>query len=192
MAVSVSNDNATMIRRETHSSRAGATVVVTLVLMALAVYLCAEVIASLSGSHLLIPAAQLWQRILTGDIPQAVLISVGIGAILVGLFLIAKAFGPGRFNRHAVSDDRIAIVVDDAVIASSTSRAVREQLHLDPAQVSTSVRRSAVHVNIIPTSGEALERGHVEQVVGNVVTGYGLADRVKTGATIAQQGVVNS
>lgn len=142
-----------IVRRETNASRSGAVVVamlVALVVAAAAVFAAALVFLD--------------QRALGVD-PRAVVdaaagaprgldatVVVGIAAIvaLVGLVFLAQGLLPQRRPRHAMSSSRLAVVVDDEVLASAAARAARSATRLGP---DAAVGRRTVDVVLRPPAG---------------------------------------
>ncbi|MDO5722077.1 MAG: DUF6286 domain-containing protein [Actinomycetaceae bacterium] len=190
MSNDLTRTNAAIIRRETHSSRAAITSVVILLVVAGIGYLCAEIIAAMSGKHLLVPASQLWHYALVGTQQVQILAPVGAITLLVGVFLLVKAFAPGRLSRHAIRDERIAMVMDDSVIAAGTSAAMRRGCGLDSSQVSTSVGARNLDVHITPTSGAELDQAQIAASLEKVVDSYHLEPQVKTRVNLAKEGKV--
>jgi hypothetical protein len=145
-----------IVRRETNASRSGAVVVamlVTLLLAAAAVFAAALVFLD--------------QRALGVD-PRAVVdaaaraprgldatVVVGIAAIvaLVGLVFLAQGLLPQRRPRHAMSSSRLAVVVDDEVLASAAARAARSATRLGQDAAIGTVGRRTVDVVLRPPAG---------------------------------------
>jgi hypothetical protein len=81
------------------------------------------------------------------------LIAVGIVTAIVGLILIGLGLTSARRGRHTIDDDRVAVVVDDQVIAAALSRSARTAAGLAPGQVSTWVSKRSARLTITPASG---------------------------------------
>ncbi len=142
-----------IVRRETHAPRTGAAValaaVLTLVLL---------VALGLSVWWFADPAAR-------GDLADRMasltsraddsgsLVAVGVLALSVGVALVLAAVLPGRLRRRARRTDRVALVVDDGVLADAVVAAVSVRCGLDPRQVSATVGRRRTTVRVTPTSG---------------------------------------
>jgi hypothetical protein len=77
------------------------------------------------------------------------------GAVLAmaGLFLVVVAVRPGRRGRRALPGDRIAVVVDDEVLASALARRARAAAVVRPEQVNVVMSDHEAIVNVRPTSG---------------------------------------
>lgn len=183
-------------RRETHTSRAVLAVIVALVVIAALGYLITEQILSILGYDplLLSPNEMVTYVVSLADrqdllIPASV-IAAGVIIGLIGLYLILKAILPGALRRHVMQDQRMAIVVDDAVIAAAVSRAVRRQQRLDSGQVTTSVRRHHITANITPTSGRPITDAEIEQFVTKTTSAWDLKPKLKVHANISAEGVV--
>lgn len=145
-----------LLRRETHVSRSGSVVVAMLIALALAAT------AVFAGALVLLD-----QNVLGVD-PRAVVdaalaapdslettIVIGVGAVvaLIGLVLLLQGILPQRRPRHVMSSDRLAVVVDDEVLASAAARAARSATRLgDDAAVGT-VGRRTVDVVLRPAAG---------------------------------------
>lgn len=145
-----------VLRRETSASRSGTVVVAMLltVLLAAAVVFAAAVVL-------------LGQRVLGVD-PRAVVdtavrapagldttVVVTIGAIVavVGLVFLLRGLLPQRRPRHTLPSDRLAVVVDDEVLASAAARAARSATRLGPDAAVGTVGRRTVDVMLRPAAG---------------------------------------
>lgn len=184
--------NAGVVRRETHSPRALITALVALVLTVGIGYLCAEVIASIAGKKILVPAADLWHYALVGTADRRILAAIAVISLIVASFLLWKALAPGRLNRHSISDDRSAIIIDDSVIAAGTSAAVRRHCGLENSQVSTAVSARGLEVGVTPTSGAHLDQVDLAQTVASIVDSYQLQPAPRAQTRVADQGKVTS
>ncbi|WFR68102.1 hypothetical protein P9139_07235 [Curtobacterium flaccumfaciens] len=145
-----------IVRRETNASRSGTVVVamlVVLVIAAAAVFAAALVLLD--------------QRVLGID-PRDVVdgaaraprgldatVAIGVAAIVavVGLVFLAQGLLPQRRPRHAMSSGRLAVVVDDEVLASAAARAARSATRLGPDAAVGTVGRRTVEVVLRPAAG---------------------------------------
>lgn len=145
-----------VVRRETSASRSGTVVIAMLVLLVIAA-------AAVFAAALVL----LDQRVLGID-PRDVVdgaaraprgldttITVGIAAIVafLGLVFLAQGLLPQRRPRHAMSSDRLAVVVDDEVLASAAARAARSATRLGPDAAVGTVGRRTVDVVLRPAAG---------------------------------------
>jgi len=144
-----------ILRRETHSSRSGAAIVVLVLLALVAAYVGVEAVYAALGMHALLfsPVGVLATLLTAASTESGLVIAAGAGAAVVGVILIAIGISPGRRGRHTIDDARVAVVVDDQVIAASLSRAARTAAGLSPGQVTTWVARRSARITITPASG---------------------------------------
>lgn len=152
-----------ILRRETHSSRSGAAVVVLIALIVLSAWVGIEsVYAGLGLRALLFSPVDVLATLLraVADLGGLV-IAVGIVTGVVGLILIAVGLTPGRRGRHTIDDERVAVVVDDQVIAASLARQARLAGSLAPGQVNAWVSRRAARITITPASGATADEERV-------------------------------
>lgn len=181
-----------LVRRETHSSRALASTVMALLAIAVLIYLAVEGIFQMMGHKALLarPTA-IWHAILS--LPEKMTplaIGIGVGLVILGLVFLAKAIVPGALGRHALADERAAYIVDDSMIASAVSRAVRERANLPAGQVTTSVSRGSLDVTAQPTSGLPLDQADLQAFTSERVNSYNLEPAVRTTVRIATEGQV--
>jgi hypothetical protein len=78
-----------------------------------------------------------------------------VGAVLamIGLILVAVAVRPGRRGRRSLPGGRIAVVVDDEVLASALARRARAAAVVRPEQVNVVMTEREAIVHVRPTSG---------------------------------------
>lgn len=181
-----------LVRRETHSSRAIAAVVLAILVLAACVYLAIEGILSMAGQKpLLATPTEMVHQLVAG--PKAVpgaWIPIGVVIAIIGLIFLVKALAPGTLGRHSIPDQRVAYVVDDSVIASALSRAVRQQAGVPAGQVSTSVDRKQITVTVNPTSGQTLNGAELQDFAAAQVKRYKLDPDPAVKVNIAEEGVV--
>lgn len=185
-----------LARRETHSSRAVISVFVALIVIIALVYLIVESVLSMLGHAPLLmrPSKMVDHVVAMGAsyerfIPYSLIIA-GVIIALVGLFLLFKAFLPGTLRRHVIKSERMAIVVDDGVIAAGVSRSLRHHLQLESGQVTTSVRRREIEPNITPTSGRPVDAGEIKRHTEVLIDHWKLQPSLKVKPSINDSGVV--
>lgn len=172
-----------MARRETHSSRAIAAVFLSLLLLAGLIYLGTELVMSLLGySPLLISPDDMLDNL--AYLPERVIYPwLGVGGIvaaLLGLWFLCKAVLPGSLNRHQLQSSRSAFVMDDAVLASAVSAEIRQTGNLAEGQVSTSVDRSTVEVEVTPNPGRPVDTEMLRSHLSAYVSDMNLTPTVRT------------
>ncbi|MBG6192234.1 hypothetical protein IWX64_003204 [Arthrobacter sp. CAN_A212] len=182
-----------LLRRETHSSRAVASVSAAVVLLAGLAWLGTEAVLSVVNQPpLIISPRQLLEW--AAGLPQTVLpwglTLAGLGLILVGLLVLLVALTPGTKPLHVVGRDRSAVVVDSEVIASSMSRRIRQEAGLDPEQVSTRVDQRRITVDVRPTSGSPLDEMLIRAAVEDELSGYGIRPEPAVRINIRHEGAL--
>ena len=113
-----------VLGRETHSSRSGLAITVASLIIVVCLVVATERVLEFLGRAPLL--FSLTDAARTSSAPAAdllrVVVPLGIGVALVGLFLLLAAILPARRTRHGLSTDRLAVVIDDEVIASALAR----------------------------------------------------------------------
>lgn len=147
---------ARVLRRETRPSRSG-TVVLAMLLTLLA-----------SAAIVFVAAVVLLGQIVAGTDPRSVVdaavraprgtdttvvVTVGVVVAVVGLVFLLRGLLPGRRPRHTVPSQRLAVVLDDEVVASAAARAARSATRLGPDAAVGTVGRRTVDVVLRPAAG---------------------------------------
>jgi hypothetical protein len=144
------------VRRETTSGRALASVVVALLVMLLCVYALLESTLQAIGQPAWIIDPESAARFvagLPGGINAAILALLGIVVAIAGLIFVVLALRPGRAGRRFLPSGRIAVVLDDEVLASALARRARAAATVRPEQVTVVLSPREAIVNVRPTSG---------------------------------------
>jgi hypothetical protein len=182
-----------LVRRETHSSRAAASVLTASALAAMFLWLALESVLALLGEDPALASPGQLGRWLTGlpanTIPFG-MAAAGAGLALLGLLLLGVALAGGRRSRRALRSDRSAVVVDDEVIAAAVSRQARLAAGLSPGQVTTTVSGRSVRVRVRPTSGLPVDREAVQAAVDGELLAYGLDRRVSPTVLVSREGAL--
>lgn len=148
-----------ILKRETRSSRAVASVIAAVLVIAFCGYALLETaVRAIGQPPWLIDPETAAERIvaLPDGIPPLLLTVTGAVMAMAGLFFLLNAVLPGRRARHLLRDRRAAVVVDDEVIASALARRARLAANVTQQQVMVIVSRRQVLVNVRPTSGVPL------------------------------------
>lgn len=147
---------ARVLRRETRPSRSG-TVVLAMLLTLLA-----------SAAIVSVAAVVLLGQVVAGTDPRSVVdaavraprgtdttvvVTVGVVVAVVGLVFLLRGLLPGRRPRHTVPSQRLAVVLDDEVVASAAARAARSATRLGPDAAVGTVGRRTVDVVLRPAAG---------------------------------------
>lgn len=177
------------VRRETHSPRTVAAVIVLVVLAAAAVFVGIEIVRWLAGLGPLLVAPGDGLRALTelpDAEPQGAVVAGGAVAAIAGLVLVGLAVGPGRRPRHAMSGHPIAVVCDNGVLASAVAEQLRRALDLAPGAVVVGVGSRSIDVTVRPAPGETIEKDRVRDLAAEEVARYDLSPGLKVHARIAK------
>lgn len=184
---------ARIVQRETHSSRAILAGVAALIVTLLAIYGLLESTLRAAGQPpwLVDPlnAARAVAELPDGVSP---LLLGALGAVLVmlGLVFFLNAALPGRRARHTLGDSRVAVVVDDEVIAAALARRARLVAGVTQEQVLVVLSRREAVVNVRPTSGIPLDASAIRTAVEQEVRGMGLQPEPAVRVNLAATGVI--
>lgn len=182
-----------VLRRETHSSRAPLSVIAAILLGLLAVYgLLESMLRVLGQPAWLIDPLTAAQRLagLPAGISAMLLGATGALLLLVGLIFLSHALLPGRRARHVIADPRVAVVVDDEVIASALARRTRMAAGVTREQVMVVVSARTVQVNVRPTSGIMVDEDHIRVSVEAELEAMALDPAPAVVVNLARTGVV--
>jgi len=145
-----------VLRRETHVSRSGSVVVavlVALVVAAAAVFAAALVFLDQNvlgiDPRAVVDGAARAPR----GLVDAIVVVTGAVVAVIGLVFLLQGVLPQRRPSHTMSSRRLAIVVDDEVLASAAARAARSATRLGPDAAVGTVGRRTVEVVLRPAAG---------------------------------------
>jgi hypothetical protein len=184
-----------VLRRETHSSKAGLAIAVAVVLILALAYVAAEcVLALLRLPPLLVApkAALLAVVALPATVASATLIAVGSVVAFFGLVILIAALTPGRRLDHLAKPGRTAVAVDNRAVASAIAYRASSAAGIDPDQVVVTVGRRVADVRLQPTSGWPIDRPAVEAAVSQEITRMDLTPALRQSVTISTSGVVGA
>ncbi|WP_144756368.1 hypothetical protein [Curtobacterium pusillum] len=145
-----------ILRRESTASRSGTVVIAVLVVLVIAAAaVFAAALVFLGQRALGIDPRDLVDAAARAPRGLDTTIVVGVAAIVavVGLVFLAQGLLPQRRPRHTMSSDRLAVVVDDEVLASAAARAARSATRLGPDAAVGTVGRRTVDVVLRPAAG---------------------------------------
>ncbi len=173
----------TVVRRETHSPRTGAMLVVVILLVLAAVYAAVEIGLSLAGRPplLVAPGAAFdaLAALPTAVVPAA-LIAIGAVIAVVGLIVLVIAVAPGRLSRHEMTWGDRAVVVDNGVVASSIAQHVSLESGIARENVVVGVAHRSVDVTVRPPLGIPVDLERLRTIVDDEVSSYRLTPSVRT------------
>lgn len=173
----------TVVRRETHSPRTGAMLLVVVLLILAAVYAAVEIVLALEGRQplLVAPAAAVEAlAALPMTVAPAGLIAAGAVIALVGVVVFAVGVSPGRLSRHEMAWGDRAVVVDNGVVASALAQHVSTASGIARENVVVGVAHRTVDVTVRPPVGIPVEAERLRQIVEDEVASYRLSPSVRT------------
>lgn len=177
-----------LVRRERHHSRSAAVSIALGVLIVVAAYLGTESVLALIHR----PALLVTPSALLDALSKPAVWTIPAVAVLVVLALAAiiSAFAPGRRSRHRLADDRLAVIVDDDVLAGAVSRRVATAGSVPRTQALTQVSSRRAIVRVTPNSGFAIDRDAVSAAANDVVAELAPIPGVRTRVSVAESGVL--
>ena len=173
----------TVVRRETHSPRTVAMLVVVVLLVLAAVYAAVEIALAIAGRRPLLAApAPAFDALATlpAAVAPAALIASGSVLALLGLALLVLAVAPGRLSRHEMTWGDRAVVVDNGVVASSIAHHVSQESGIARENVVVGVAHRTVDVTVRPVLGIPVDLDHLRQLVDDEVASYHLTPSLRT------------
>lgn len=181
------------VRRETHSARSGLSAFAAIAITVLAVYGLLEMALAAVGepAWLIDPmSAAEWIAGLPGGSSPILLGAAGVFAALVGLVFLGHGLLPGRRARHVLADPRVAIVVDDEVIAAALAKSARMAAGVTREQVVVVISARVVQVNIRPTSGIRISEGDIKAAVEGQLEAMALDPQPSVTVNLSDSGVI--
>ncbi|SDO35898.1 hypothetical protein SAMN04487848_0566 [Microbacterium sp. ru370.1] len=173
----------TVVRRETHSPRTVAMlVVVALLLLALA-YAAVEIILALTGAQpLLVSPGEALNAVVaapTALMPVAFIVG-GVVLAILGLVVLVIALKPGRLSRHEMEWGERAVVVDNGVVASALAQHLSNESGIARDDIVVGVAHRAVDVTVRPPVGIPVDEAQLRRIVDEEVAAYKLTPAVRT------------
>lgn len=174
------------MRRETHSPRTAAAVIVLVLVALSAISVGVEIVLHLLGAGRLLVAPGVgwsWVTAAPAALPQAV-VAVGVVAAVAGAILVWLSLTPGRRARHQLDVSGRPVLVDNGVVASSVAERVRRELGLPRGAVTVGVGHRAADVTVRPEPGQPLSKARVRSAAEAELAGYELSPRVGVRARV--------
>lgn len=175
-----------VVRRETHSPRTVATVIVLAIVVVAAIYVGVEIVLHLLGAGplLVAPGAALTWLQEPPDQHQGLVVAGGLLAAVAGVVLVWFALGAGRRPKHELGSSSYAVLVDNGVIASSVAERVRRELDLAKGAVVAGVGHRSADITVRPEPGQPVDKHYVRAVAESELADYELSPRVKVRARV--------
>ena len=178
------------LRRETHSSRSAAQIVVLVLIILIAAYVGTEAVLAIFGAAplLLAPSALLGAIVGVTDLASGAIIGIAVGTAVLALILLVLALAPGARARHTVADDRLAVVIDDGVIASSLARSARSAARSRREDTRASIGRRTAVIEVTPSSGITVDRDSVQSAVDDELSRIAATPAPRATVRISESG----
>ncbi|NYJ19496.1 DUF6286 domain-containing protein [Glaciibacter psychrotolerans] len=169
-------------------------VLLAVVVMIFSAWVATESVLNVLGMRALLVAPRDAAKAIVGipDQPMPVLILIGASAVVVGLIIVLAGLLPGRRPRHHLINDRLAMVVDNEVVASALARRAALVAGVDPDNVSVSVSHRHAVVRLTPVSGLPVDEALVNDVIGEELASYGLRPQMRATVLIRSEGKVGA
>lgn len=183
-----------IVRRETHSSRAGIAITLAVLLIVALAWIGTEAVLAAVGAAplLLAPTDLVGSTLDAASAPVGVLTAVAVVVALIGLVLIIVSLAPGRRGRRGAKADRTVAVVDDRVIARSLARTASYAGDVDPSQVSVSVGKRSALVEVTRTSGRQTDVRSIDEAVRDELGAYDFSPALRHKVKLSQKGTVGA
>ncbi|MBO1901733.1 DNA/RNA endonuclease G [Leucobacter weissii] len=175
-----------VVRRETHSPRTVATVIVLIVAAAAAVLAGIEIVRRLLGAAPLLwsPGSALGWLAELPELQPAPAAAAGALLAAAGIGLLWFAVAPGRLARHRMEVSSHAVVVDNGVIASAVAEQVRREFDLSPGGVVVGIGHRAADVTVRPEPGQILDPSGVRAAAEASLAAHDLSPRLAVRARV--------
>lgn len=183
-----------IVRRETHSSRAGIAITLAVLLIVALAWIGTESVLAAVGTAplLLAPTDLVGSTLDAASAPVGVLTAVAVVVALIGLVLIVVSLAPGRRGRRGAKAERTVAVVDDRVIARSLARTASYAGDVDPSQVSVSVGKRSALIEVTRTSGRQTDVRSIDEAVRDELGAYDFSPALRHKVKLSEKGTVGS
>jgi hypothetical protein len=183
-----------IVRRETHSSRAGIAITLVVLLIVALAWIGTEAVLAAVGTAplLLAPTDLVGSTLDAASAPVGVLTAVAVVVALIGLVLIVVSLAPGRRGRRGGKAERTVAVVDDRVIARSLARTASYAGDVDPSQVSVSVGKRSALIEVTRTSGRQTDVRSIDEAVRDELDAYDFSPALRHKVKLSEKGTVGS
>lgn len=173
----------TVVRRETHSPRTVAMLVVVVLLLLALAYAAVEIILDLTGAQpLLVSPGEALNAVVaapTALMPVAFIVG-GVVLAILGLIVLVIALKPGRLSRHEMAWGERAVVVDNGVVASALAQHLSNESGIARDDIVVGVAHRAVDVTVRPPVGIPVDEAQLRRIVDEEVAAYKLTPAVRT------------
>ena len=179
-----------LVRRSLHRSRSAAVIVALVVLSLAAIYAGIEAtLAALGRGPLLVSPVDAMAAL---EKPTPYVLAGAAVVAVLGIVFLVLALLPGTRGRHEIPNERLAVVVDDGVLAGAIGGVAQRSSGVSPSRVVTSVTRRRGVVVITPTSGVPLDSEALASTAQEFVRTLQPRPAVTVGVTVSKNGVVGA
>ena len=147
-----------IVRRETHSPRSAAVIVVLVVAAVAALWAGTELVLRMAGARSLL--ASPGQVMVPDLVPRPAGVAGSVVVALLGVLLLVLSVAPGRRARHRLDVTGVA-VADNSVIASAVAEEVRQSLDLAAGDVVVGVGHRVLDVTARTSAGRRVTAAEV-------------------------------
>ncbi len=173
----------TVVRRETHSPRTVAMLIVVVLLLLALAYAAVEIILHLVGAQpLLVGPGEALNALVaapTALMPVAFIVA-GVVLAILGLLVLILALKPGRLSRHEMEWGDRAVVVDNGVVASALAQHLSNESGIARDDIVVGVAHRSVDVTVRPPVGIPVDEAQLRRIVDEEVAAYKLTPAVRT------------
>ena len=173
----------TVVRRETHSPRTVAMLVVVVLLLLAIAYAAVEIVLSLTGqSALLVAPGDALNAVVQAPAALLPAAFIGGGAVvaLIGLIVLVVALKPGRLSKHEMTRGvNRAVVVDNGVVASALAQHLSNESGIARDDIVVGVAHRSVDVTVRPPVGIPVDEAQLRRIVDEEITSYELTPRLR-------------
>ncbi|GAA2016406.1 hypothetical protein [Microbacterium ulmi] len=177
-----------ILHRETHSSRSLAAIVVASLTALVLVGAIAAVVGSLLNLRMRDALSTAVAAVVTAVDGRSLLIVAGAVGVVLAVALIALAVAPGRRARRGRIALRVAMLVDDGVLADAAADAVAARCEVARAQVVVTMARRRAAVTVVPISGVPVDAASAKAAAAETLAAVGFP--TPTTAVVAAHGVI--
>jgi hypothetical protein len=173
----------TVVRRETHSPRTVAMLIVVVLALLVLAYAVVEIVLALLGQQPLLvsPGAALNAVVQAPTALQPVAFVVGgVVLALVGLIVVILALKPGRLSRHEMAWGERAVVVDNGVVASALAQHLSNESGIARDDIVVGVAHRTVDVTVRPPVGIPVDEAQLRRILDEELSTYKLSPAVRT------------
>lgn len=181
-----------ILRRETHSSRSGAVVLIALIGLAVLIWLAVELIVQVLGLRAVLigPSRATGYVVNLLAAPPTWAWAIGLGATVCGLLALGGAVLPGRRGKRKLPSQALAVVATDDVLAGLLAHRAATHCGLDVRQVRVGLTRRVADVRLTPTSGSPIDINDVRAALAAALDEADVEPTPRLTVRVSKEGVL--